>query len=72
MSFKLVRLDNGESIIANLSLSLQDDSKELDYKIEGNGEIEGYLFFEVEGKISEYKLTYSDFDSEKACNMNIS
>lgn len=72
MSFKLVRLDNGESIIANLSLSLQDDSKELDYKIEANGETEGYLFFEVEGKVSEYKLTYSDFDSEKVCNMNIS
>lgn len=67
--FKLVRLDNGKFYIETYSLGQEGDP--LKYEINPKETNTGYLFFNVEGKVSEYKLTYSDLDSGKICNLSI-
>ena len=49
---------------------------DLDYIVPGNGEIEGYIYFETDKDISTYKLVYSEYNSEykdenRKCNFSL-
>lgn len=67
--FKLVRLDNGEKTIEMISLHVE--GQRIDFEVNANDSNTGYLFFDVSGDVSEYKLTYKELNDNTVCNMSI-